>query len=128
MPNEKKTVRGRRRKGVMGFVRPALLFMLSRDDAHGYSLLDGLSEFGFDPDRVDPSLIYRILREMEEAGWVKSYLGEESLGPQRRIYQILPDGQAHLVEMINNLRRRKDEIDRLLRAYEQGIDNKDKKA
>ncbi len=108
----------------MGFVRPALLFMLAREDAHGYSLLDGLSEFGFNTNRVDPSQIYRILREMEEAGWVKSYLGEESLGPQRRMYQILPEGQAHLVELINNLRHWRDKIDHLLQAYEQ---NKEKK-
>ncbi len=54
---------GRRRQGVMGFLRPALLFLLTRENAHGYSLLDGLTEFGFNPDRIDPSLLYRTLRE-----------------------------------------------------------------
>lgn len=119
MPNGRQLGKGQRRQGLMGFLRPVLLFMLEREDAHGYSLLDGFSEFGFNPNQIDPSPVYRILREMEETGWVKSYLGEESLGPQRRIYQILPEGQANLVEMINNLHRRRDEIDNLLRAYEQ---------
>ena len=113
--------RGRKRFGVMGFMRPALLLMLIRDNAHGYSLLDGLAEFGFSPDRVDPSLIYRNLRDMEEAGWVTSQLGEESLGPQRRVYQILPEGKTHLAELIIPLRRRRDEIDLLLKAYDQEI-------
>lgn len=104
---------------MMGFLRPALLFLLTREDVHGYSLLDGLSEFGFDPQRVDPSMIYRILREMDEFGWVESYLGEESLGPQRRVYRILPAGEAYLADQIAHLRRRRDEIDQLLKAYDQ---------
>lgn len=120
MPNMNRPGRGRRRqKGVMGFLRPALLFLLTREDVHGYSLLDGLSEFGFDPQRVDPSMIYRILREMDEFGWVESYLGEESLGPQRRVYRILPAGEAYLADQIAHLRRRRDEIDQLLKAYDQ---------
>lgn len=110
-----------RRQGVLGFVRPALLFLLARENAHGYALLDGLSEFGFDIDRIDPSLVYRILREMDEYGWVESYMGEESLGPQRRIYRILPEGEDFLAEQINHLRRRRNEIDNLLKAYDQEI-------
>jgi len=111
--------RGGRRQGVMGFVRPALLFLLTRENAHGYSLLDGLSEFGFNPKRIDPSLIYRTLREMEEAGWVSSYMGEESRGPQRRVYQLQPEGKTYLAELIDGLRRRRDEIDVLLQTYDQ---------
>ncbi len=111
--------RGRSRQGIMGFLRPALLFMLTRDNAHGYSLLDGLAEFGFNPDRVDPSMIYRTLKEMEEFGLVSSHLGEESLGPQRRVYQILPQGEAFMAELIIGLRRRRDEIDSLIGAYDQ---------
>jgi PadR family transcriptional regulator PadR len=111
--------RGNRRRGVLGFLRPALLFLLVRADNHGYSLLDQLAEFGFNTDQVDPSLIYRILREMEDDGWVSSYLGKESLGPQRRIYKILPEGEEYLEMLIHGLRRRRDEIDLLLKAYEQ---------
>ena len=111
--------RGRSRQGVMGFLRPALLFMVTREKAHGYSLLDGLTEFGFSPDRVDPSMIYRTLKEMEELGLLTSQLGEESLGPQRRVYQILPQGEAYLAELIIGLRRRRDEIDSLISAYDQ---------
>jgi len=110
---------GRRRQGVMGFLRPALLFSLTRENAHGYSLLDGLTEFGFNPDRIDPSLLYRTLREMEESGWVSSYLGEKSRGPQRRVYQLKPEGKTFLAELIVGLRQRRDEIDILLQTYDQ---------
>ena len=39
--------------------------MLHRGEAHGYNLLNGLDEFGFNPGQKDPSLIYRALREMD---------------------------------------------------------------
>ena len=113
--------RGRRRQGVMGFLRPALLFLLSRENAHGYSLLDGLTEFGFNSKRLDPSLIYRTLREMEESGWIASHIGEESLGPKRRVYQLQPDGKTYLAELISGLRRRRDEINNLLQAYDREV-------
>jgi len=114
--------RGRRRRGVMGFLRPALLFLLTRENAHGYSLLDGLTEFSFNPNQIDPSLLYRTLREMEEAGWVSSYIGEESRGPQRRVYQIQPEGKTYLAELIGGLHRRREEINILLEAYDQEIE------
>jgi len=113
--------RGQRRQGVMGFLRPALLFLLTRENAHGYSLLDGLNEFGFNAKRLDPSLMYRTLRDMEEAGWVPSHLGEESRGPQRRVYQLLPEGKTYLAELVGGLRRRRDEIDNLLQTYDQEL-------
>lgn len=108
----------RRRQRVMSFLQPCLLLMLARGEAHGYSLLDGIAEFGFNRDRFDPSLVYRALRDMEEAGWVSSRWGEESQGPKRRVYQISPEGEAHLSEWITDLRRTRIEIDSLLTAYE----------
>ena len=112
--------RGRRRR-VMSFLKPCLLFMLHQGEAHGYSLLDGLDEFGFNPERLDPSLVYRALRDMEENGWVVSRWGEESQGPQRRVYQISPEGEERLDEWIEDLRKTRQEIDRLLVAYERDV-------
>ena len=109
--------RGRRRR-MMGFLQPCLLLMLHRGDAHGYNLLNGLGEFGLDPEAHDPSMIYRALREMEELGWVVSYEGERSLGPQRRMYRLTEDGEEHLTIWIQDLRRAKQEIDLLINAYE----------
>jgi len=113
--------RGRRRQGLMGFLRPCLLFLLAKDDAHGYSLLDELAEFGIDPGQIDPSLVYRALRDMEEAGWVASEWGEESQGPQRRVYRIVPEGKTYLADLMVGLRRRRDEIDHLLQVYEKEV-------
>jgi DNA-binding PadR family transcriptional regulator len=105
----------------MSFLQPCLLLLLTRDEAHGYSLIDGLDEFGFERQRFDPSLIYRALREMEDGGWVTSRWDDDSQGPQRRVYQILPQGEAFLAEWIADLRRTRAEIDRLLASYKEEV-------
>ncbi len=111
----------RRRQRVLRFLQPCLLLMLTRDEAHGYSLMDDLDEFGFDPNRFDPSLVYRALREMEDSGLVSSRWDDDSQGPRRRVYQILPQGEALLAEWIADLRRTRGEIDRLLANYEKEV-------
>ena len=112
--------RGRgRRQRVMSFLQPCLLLMLTRGDAHGYRLLDELDEFGFNPNRVDPSLVYRALREMEASGWVTSRWDTESQGPQRKVYQITQEGKDYLELWVVDLHRTRDEIDALIAAYEQ---------
>jgi DNA-binding PadR family transcriptional regulator len=98
-----------------------MLLMLHRGDTHGYNLLNGLQEFGLNPAGYDPSLIYRALREMEAAGWVDSYQGEESLGPQRRVYRLVEQGRRHLEIWIEDLRRTKSEIELLIEAFERDV-------
>jgi len=107
---------GQRRR-VRRFLRPCLLVMLHRNPTHGYDLLDGLDAFGFPPGQQDPSLVYRALREMEAEGLVTSVWDAESRGPQRRVYQISPTGEAYLQEWITDLRQIRQDIDTLLAAY-----------
>jgi PadR family transcriptional regulator PadR len=111
--------RGGRRHKVMSFLQPCLLLLLHRGDAHGYSLLDHLAEFGFRPGQQDPSLVYRALREMEADNLVTSEWDPESLGPQRRVYHITPLGEQYLRARIDDLRRTRQEIDYLIEAHEQ---------
>ena len=118
MPGGQGRGRGRRRRQrVMRFLQPCLLLILTRGEAHGYSLIDELAEFGFNPERLDPSLVYRALREMEIDGWISSRWDDDSQGPRRRFYQTLPEGETFLAEWISDLRCTRDEIDRLLAAY-----------
>ena len=100
------------------FFKPCLLLMLVRCEAHGYNLRDELTEFGFNPDRVDPSLIYQALRWMEDWRWVTSQSDDESQGPKRSVYNILPEGETILAKWVADLRRTRDEIVRLVSAYE----------
>ena len=122
MPDDQCPRKGRgrkRRRRVISFLQPCLLVLLHQQGgSHGYSLLSGLEQFGFNSMRIDPSLVYRSLREMEEFGLVVSEWSEhQSQGPQRRIYQISGDGESCLSEWISDLKRTKNEIDTLINAY-----------
>ena len=111
--------KGRRRgQRKMFFLQSCLLVLLHREPGYGYSLMDGLQEFGFQPDQMDISIIYRALRSLEEDGLVSDTWDDNSLGPQRRVYTLTPQGEEALVEWIENLRQRRKEIQALEAAYD----------
>ncbi|MBN1135215.1 MAG: helix-turn-helix transcriptional regulator [Anaerolineae bacterium] len=94
----------------------ALLLLLHREPAHGYSLLEQLDEFGL--GGIAPSIIYRLLRDMEAQGWVASTWDEEQTkGPPRRIYRITALGDKVLATWVERLDETQEMLDRLVRAY-----------
>lgn len=95
-------------------LRPHLLKMLAEGEAHGYHLYDCLLDGGFDPDRLDSSVVYRDLRDMEEKGLVASRWDDDSMGPRRRVYRILPEGMRCLSDMVEDLTEIGDRIQRLV--------------
>jgi DNA-binding PadR family transcriptional regulator len=84
-------------------VEPALLAFLSIEDSHGYGLLEKLSDFGL--GSINPSLIYRILRDYEEFGLVQSDWDKDTTqGPPKRVYTITAAGEAALERAADSLR------------------------
>jgi PadR family transcriptional regulator, regulatory protein PadR len=111
---------GRRK---MFFLESCLLVLLRREPGYGYSLMEGLSEFGFNNEQMDISILYRALRELEEFGLVASSWSDESLGPKRRMYTLTPQGEAVLAEWMESLRQRRREIETLEAAYDAAMRN-----
>ena len=94
----------------------ALLLLLHQETAHGYTLLEQLEEF--DLGGVDPSAVYRALRDMEAREWVTSiWDGEQSQGPPRRVYCITALGDEMLAAWIQDLDETRKTLDRLVGAY-----------
>ena len=113
------TGRGRKRgQRKMFFLQSCLLVLLHREPGYGYSLMEDLGEFGFHADQMDISIIYRALRDMQANGLVSDSWDNSSLGPQRRVYTITPQGEDTLTEWIENLRQRRKEIEALEAAYD----------
>jgi DNA-binding PadR family transcriptional regulator len=102
----------------MFFLQSCLLVLLHQEPGYGYSLMDGLGKFGFQPDQMDISIIYRALRNLEAEGLVSDTWEDNSLGPQRRVYTITPQGEEALAAWIENLRQRRKEIEALETAYD----------
>lgn len=106
---------GRRR---MFFLQSSLMVLLLRQPGYGYSLIEGLTQFGFQPEQVDASIIYRALRDLESMALVSDSWDSNSLGPPRRIYTVTPQGKAALEEWMAALHRNRREIEALEAAYE----------
>lgn len=113
-------MRGRRRRGrgcgVARMLEPALLLLLHHGPAHGYTLLEQLEEFGL--GNLNPSAVYRLLRDMEAEGLVASTWDEEqSQGPPRRVYHLSALGDEMLTLRTQDLQETRGMIDHLLGVY-----------
>jgi PadR family transcriptional regulator PadR len=98
-------------------LEPVLLLLLHRGEAHGYTFLEQLDEFGL--GSLNPSVVYRTLRDMEERGWVAStWDEEETQGPPRRVYHLTAEGDEALGMWVQELREARSRIDHLLSLYE----------
>ena len=113
---------GRRREGRwMGdyslvdvrLIEPALLAFLQDDNLHGYALLEKLDSLGL--GSINPSVIYRILRDFEAIGLVQSDWDKSTTqGPPRRVYALTEKGHNVLKQAAESLRETVDRIKSIL--------------
>jgi predicted Fe-Mo cluster-binding NifX family protein/DNA-binding PadR family transcriptional regulator len=105
------------RRHIRGFLEPCLLLMLHLNDSYGYDLATAISTFGL--GKVDSSLVYRMLRDLETAGLVDSqWEVGSSMGPARRVYRITRAGESHLDDWIRDLRNTDRALHYFLQVYD----------
>ena len=80
-------------------IGPVLLLALYKAPSYGYELMDKLKEFGFKSHLPDQTAIYKMLKNMEEKGYISSRWDTQGPGPARHIYEITPNG----IELLNSL-------------------------
>lgn len=100
------------------FLEPCLLLLLHCEEAHGYELLEGLNQFGFEQDPMDSSTVYRILRGLEKRGFVSSHWDTGGGGPARRLYLITEEGDRYLAWWVDDLRETKRVLREFLETYD----------
>lgn len=106
---------------IEGFMVPCILFLLTKNPAHGYEIMDKLATLPFVDAIPDPSVVYRHLRNLEEEGKVKSQLEPGSGGPARKVYSLTPDGLDYLHMWALKIRRRKSALEKFLGAYDEAF-------
>jgi len=116
---------GWRRRGcsrrAVRMLNPVLLLLLHHGPAHGYTLLEQLGEFGL--DELNPSVVYRALRDMEGKGWVTSTWDEErTQGPPRRVYCLTALGDEVLSWWTQDLQETRRMIEHFMSVYSQHME------
>jgi PadR family transcriptional regulator, regulatory protein PadR len=67
-----------------------------RGPIHGYGLIRALVEAIGRPESFQEGKIYPIINELERANFVRSHWGAGDAGPQRKYYELTPNGRAAL--------------------------------
>lgn len=81
------------------FVEPVVLLMLSKKGrSYGYDLSGELQRYALTDAEIERAALYRVLRQLEMNGNVKSQWDVEKGGPARRVYELTPQGRQHLNE------------------------------
>jgi PadR family transcriptional regulator, regulatory protein PadR len=105
------------------FLEVCLLLLLYDEIGYGYGLIEQLVTFGFSPEDLNVSTLYRTLRKMEGEGLVTSLWEESDQGPKRRVYEITSEGKQNLDQWIKVLKMRKGRIENLIVHYDKKIEN-----
>ena len=96
------------------FLRPCLLLLLKEESAHGYELLERLSDFGFPRD---PGGLYRTLRALEHERLVSSRWEAAANGRDRRIYELTAAGEQWLSSWASTIESSRRLLDAYLERY-----------
>ncbi|MDZ4169716.1 MAG: PadR family transcriptional regulator [Coriobacteriia bacterium] len=92
--------------GLGAFAEPAALAALVGRTGHGYDLRREISDITNGEIEVDAGGLYRVLRRLEEEGFVTSEWCESEAGPQRREYRLTEEGRELAEDWVAHLRER----------------------
>lgn len=77
-----------------------LLGLLLSHDMHGYQLNEVWQQNPGSSISLKKSNAYRLLADMEEAGWISHSQEQEGNRPQRRVYAVTEAGEAAFFELL----------------------------
>jgi PadR family transcriptional regulator PadR len=87
-------------------VEPILLYLLARGEpSYGYDLMEKARRLALTDTEIDPGVVYRTLRMLEQAACVRSYWEPGPGGPDRRIYELTGAGHEHLQDWATVMER-----------------------
>ena len=106
-------VRGR----IERFIEPAVLLLLAAGPRHGYDLKEQVTTL-VGSDRADVANLYRLLRQLELEGIVRSTWDTAGIGPARRVYRLTTPGRRLLDQWADALRALNETTHAFLARYD----------
>ncbi len=102
---------------AQALLEPALLALLQEKPKHGYLLLSEISDLGI--PTFHPSVVYKVLRDMEMLHWIKSdWEPEATQGPPRRMYRITEQGNTVTENWLKELEKTQSLIEVIRKKME----------
>lgn len=98
------------------FIQPCILLLLKEKKTHGYELLEDLIIFGFE-DNLDPGMVYRNLRKLEEEGAISSKWDTGKSGPARRVYTLTSSGEKLIHGWTEHIQKKIKRLEYFLERY-----------
>jgi PadR family transcriptional regulator, regulatory protein PadR len=97
------------------WLTPYVLLVLKEWETHGYDLMQRLMQMGF--SGFDQSYLYRLLRQLEEQGVIRSVWDTETKGPARRVYSLTDLGSTMLQSWAGAMNLYRQQLDLFFRMY-----------
>ncbi len=92
-----------------GFLKLAILRMLSARPMHGYALMKEIDRLSDHTWKPSPGSVYPALREMRSSGLI----AQEAVG-RKRVYRLTPWGEKILTEALHHTRNGMRSLQNLL--------------
>ena len=94
-----------------------MLLLLAQKPSYGYEIRKRLEEFGYERSNADPGALYRVLRDLEAAGFIASEWDIAGTGPARRNYALTPQGREQLAMAAERMAKMKARAERFQALY-----------
>jgi poly-beta-hydroxybutyrate-responsive repressor len=101
-------------------IEPVVILAIKQHpNTHGYDLIQHVQRLAMTDSEIEPGAVYRMLRQLENAGMVVSIWDTSGHGPAKRLYSLTTDGEEHLAEWAQLIGKRREEMDSFLRDFEE---------
>ncbi len=103
-------------RGLMRGTTPMLvLSVLNEEPLHGYEMIRRLSKLSQGVFDMKEGTLYPVLHELEKSGYATASW-KETGGRRRRVYEITPKGQKHLMAAQKDWGRMVRAVDAVLKG------------
>ena len=105
---------------IRGHTDTIILAALLEEDSYGYRINRRLCELTDGRYELKEATLYTAFKRLEEAGYIRSYWGDEATGARRRYYAITPNGRVAYERMMQEWRDASTLIEKLIRFGAEG--------
>ena len=99
---------------LRGYTDTILLCQLEKEDSYGYRISKNVLELSEGGLELKEATLYTAFRRLENAGLIRSWWGDETIGARRRYYSITEEGQKKLAEDRASWMESRDLLDKLI--------------